>query len=101
MVTAAFQSCGPLPADLESVSHPSALEISMNRDLYDAGIAVRRAFGISPATMTQVLNNSWSTQSVQMPFGGHKLSGYGREKGIEALDHYSHMKSISIRLIPR
>jgi len=35
-----------------------------------------------------------------MPFGGHKHSGYGREKGIEALNHYSHVKSISVRLSP-
>jgi aldehyde dehydrogenase (NAD+) len=36
-----------------------------------------------------------------MPFGGHKNSGYGREKGIEALRHYSQAKSISMRITGR
>jgi aldehyde dehydrogenase (NAD+) len=46
----------------------------------------------------QVFINSWSTGAVQASFGGHKNSGYGREKGIEALNHYSHLKSITIVL---
>jgi aldehyde dehydrogenase (NAD+) len=61
----------------------------------DMSRAIRVAESIEAG---QVYINSWSTQSVQMPFGGHKHSGYGREKGIEALNHYSHVKSISIRL---
>jgi len=61
-----------------------------------------RAFRVAEAIEAgQVYVNSWSTQSVQMPFGGHKNSGYGRAKGTEALRHYSHVKSISIRLAPR
>ena len=62
---------------------------------------ISRAFRVAEAIEAgQVYINSWSTQSVQMPFGGHKHSGYGREKGIEALNHYSHVKSISVRLNP-
>ncbi|WP_433508910.1 aldehyde dehydrogenase family protein [Nonomuraea sp. CA-143628] len=64
----------------------------------DMSRAVRVAESIEAG---QVYINSWSTQSVQMPFGGHKNSGYGREKGIEALNHYSHVKSISMRLTGR
>ncbi|SCL21285.1 aldehyde dehydrogenase (NAD+) [Micromonospora pallida] len=63
---------------------------------------VSRAFRVAESLEAgQVYVNSWSTQSVQMPFGGHKQSGYGREKGIEALYHYTHVKSISVRLAPR
>ncbi|SEO06119.1 aldehyde dehydrogenase family protein [Palleronia pelagia] len=46
----------------------------------------------------QVFVNVWNTMSVQTPFGGHKNSGYGREKGIEAIEHYSHVKSVSIKI---
>ncbi len=46
----------------------------------------------------QVFVNTWSTGAVQASFGGHKRSGYGREKGIEALHHYTHVKSVTIRL---
>lgn len=31
-------------------------------------------------------------------FGGHKHSGYGHEKGIEALHHYTHLKSVIVAL---
>ena len=64
----------------------------------DLSRAIRVAEAIEAG---QVYINSWSTQLVQMPFGGHKHSGYGREKGIEALNHYSHVKSIGIRISGR
>lgn len=35
--------------------------------------------------------------SVQTPFGGYKNSGYGREKGIEAIHHYSHTKTVTVK----
>jgi aldehyde dehydrogenase (NAD+) len=35
---------------------------------------------------------------VQTPTGGYKSSGYGREQGVEALGHYTQLKSVIIRL---
>lgn len=47
----------------------------------------------------QVYVNEWVTGGpVEMPFGGFKQSGYGREKGIEALQHYTQVKCVSIKL---
>ena len=46
----------------------------------------------------QVFINVWNTMSVQTPFGGHKNSGYGREKGIEAIHHYSHLKTVTVKI---
>jgi aldehyde dehydrogenase (NAD+) len=43
-----------------------------------------------------VFVNTWTTGAVQTPFGGYKQSGYGREKGIEALHHYTQLKSVTI-----
>jgi aldehyde dehydrogenase (NAD+) len=45
----------------------------------------------------QIFINIWNTMSVQTPFGGHKNSGYGREKGIEAIHHYSHTKTVTVK----
>ncbi|MFA7498998.1 MAG: aldehyde dehydrogenase family protein, partial [Leucobacter sp.] len=59
----------------------------------DIGRALRMADRIEAG---QVFVNSWSTGAVQMSFGGHKDSGYGREKGIEAINHYSHLKSVAV-----
>lgn len=44
----------------------------------------------------QVFVNTWTTGAVQTPFGGVKKSGYGREKGLEALHHYSQLKSVTV-----
>lgn len=46
----------------------------------------------------QVAVNSWVTGAVETPFGGSGLSGYGREKGIEALNHYGQLKCVIVQL---
>jgi aldehyde dehydrogenase (NAD+) len=46
----------------------------------------------------QVFVNAWWAGGIQTPFGGYKQSGYGREKGVEALAHYTQTKSVSIAL---
>ena len=33
----------------------------------------------------------------ELPFGGVKSSGYGKEHGSEALDHYSDLKSVVVK----
>jgi acyl-CoA reductase-like NAD-dependent aldehyde dehydrogenase len=38
------------------------------------------------------------TLSIETPFGGFKSSGYGREKGIEALDDYTQVQTVSVSL---
>lgn len=35
--------------------------------------------------------------SIETPLGGYKNSGYGREKGTEALDDYTQLKCVSLR----
>ncbi len=47
----------------------------------EAGICWINAYGASPS---------------EMPVGGYKLSGVGRENGIEALNHYTQTKSIYV-----
>ncbi len=62
---------------------------------------VSRAISVADRVRAgQVFVNTWSTGSVQTPFGGWKNSGYGREKGIEALHHYSEVKCVTIKLTP-
>ena len=46
----------------------------------------------------QIFVNEWYAGGVETPFGGYGKSGYGREKGREALWNYVQTKNIAIRL---
>jgi len=46
----------------------------------------------------QVFVNEWFAGGVETPFGGYGKSGYGREKGREALWNYVQTKNVAIRL---
>lgn len=46
------------------------------------------------------INNYGAAGGIQMPFGGYKKSGIGREKGFVALRNYTQMKNIAIRYAP-
>ncbi len=36
-------------------------------------------------------------RGVELPFGGYKASGYGREKGFEALYGFTQLKTVAIK----
>ncbi len=42
--------------------------------------------------------NSYNLTPIEMPFGGMKQSGLGRENGRAALDHYTQLKSVYVAL---
>ncbi|MHA7875767.1 betaine-aldehyde dehydrogenase [Roseivivax sp.] len=42
--------------------------------------------------------NSYNDAPVEMPFGGVKMSGVGRENAKAAIDHYSQLKSVYVRM---
>ena len=47
----------------------------------------------------QVFVNTYGAGGgVELPFGGFKKSGYGREKSIEALDEYTQTKTVVVKL---
>ena len=46
----------------------------------------------------QVYVNTWMAAAIETPFGGNKNSGYGREKGVEALRHYTETKCVVVQL---
>lgn len=46
----------------------------------------------------QVQINRYAGAGVEIPFGGYKSSGIGREKGIEALHGYTQLKSVIVAL---
>ena len=46
----------------------------------------------------QVFVNEWYAGGVETPFGGYGKSGYGREKGREALWNYVQTKNVAVKL---
>jgi betaine-aldehyde dehydrogenase len=44
--------------------------------------------------------NGYNLTPVEMPFGGVKLSGVGRENGRAAIEHYSQLKSVHVTMGP-
>ncbi|MER5941627.1 aldehyde dehydrogenase family protein [Streptomyces sp. NPDC001928] len=61
----------------------------------DLGRAHRLAAQLEAGT---IFVNGWQGSVVEGPFGGYKDSGYGREKGLEALHHYTQTKFVIITL---
>ena len=43
------------------------------------------------------INNYGAGGGVELPFGGYKASGYGREKGFEALYGFTQLKTVAIK----
>ena len=44
--------------------------------------------------------NTWGESPAEMPVGGYKQSGVGRENGLTTLEHYTRLKSIQVELGP-
>ncbi|MEV7135599.1 aldehyde dehydrogenase family protein [Arthrobacter sp. NPDC093128] len=92
---------GPVLVAIPFDTEEDAIRIANNSDFGLISAVwtkdISRAFRVSEEIEAgQVFINTWSTGAVQTPFGGHKYSGYGREKGIEALNHYSHLKCVVV-----
>ena len=62
------------------------------RDIDRATIAAREL------RAGQIFVNEWYAGGVETPFGGYGKSGYGREKGREALWNYVQTKNVAIKL---
>jgi len=62
----------------------------------DAGRALRIAKKIKTGQV--FINTYGAAGGVELPFGGWKKSGYGREKGFEGMLGYTQTKTIAIGL---
>jgi betaine-aldehyde dehydrogenase len=101
MVIAQEEIFGPVVAILPFDTEEEAIRLA-NSTMYGLSGSlwtrdVARALRVARAVETGVLsvNTSWSVH-MEMPFGGVKRSGVGRELGPSALEHYSEAKSVFI-----
>lgn len=103
MVIANEEVFGPVLSVLKFTSDDDAIRIAngtpyglvggvFTRDLDRATTAARQL------RAGQIFVNEWYAGGVETPFGGYGKSGYGREKGREALWNYVQTKNIAIKL---
>lgn len=103
MAIAQQEVFGPVVSVLRFSSTDEAIEIAngtpyglvggvFTKDLDRATAAARRI------RAGQVFVNEWFAGGVETPFGGYGKSGYGREKGREALLNYVQTKNVAIKL---
>ncbi len=94
---------GPVLSVLSFENDNDAIEIANSTDFglvggvftKDLNRATRVARKIRAG---QVFVNEWFAGGVETPFGGFGKSGYGREKGREALWNYVQTKNIAVKL---
>lgn len=91
-------SVTPFSSEAEAIILANATEYGLVAAVWsqDIGQAHRVAAKLHCG---QVFINSYGAGGgVEMPFGGYGHSGYGREKGIEALYHYTRLKNVAVFL---
>jgi betaine-aldehyde dehydrogenase len=85
----------PFDTEAEAIALANGTIYGLSGSLWTRDIG--RALRVVRAVETGVIavNTSWSVH-LEMPFGGVKRSGVGRELGPSALEHYSEQKSVFI-----
>ena len=105
MVIAREEVFGPVMAVLEFsdeeevVSRANDTDFGLAAGVFTADISrAHRVIGALQAGTCWI--NTYNLTPVEMPFGGAKMSGVGRENGKAALEYYSQIKSVYVGMGP-
>lgn len=84
-------------SEQEAIELANATEFGLVAGIFtkDVGRAHRFAREVDAG---QIFINEWFAGGIESPFGGYKLSGFGREKGLEALENYLQTKNVCARI---
>jgi betaine-aldehyde dehydrogenase len=105
MLLAQEEVFGPVMAVLdfdteeEVVSRSNSTDFGLAAGVFTADLSrAHRVIGALQAGTCWI--NTYNLTPVEMPFGGVKMSGVGRENGKAALDYYSQIKSVYVGMGP-
>jgi acyl-CoA reductase-like NAD-dependent aldehyde dehydrogenase len=94
---------GPVLATIPFDDVEQAIAIA-NQNIYGLAAAVwsndvKKAHAVARGLKAgTVWINAYNLYDVALPFGGYKQSGFGRELGAEAINHYTETKSVWLQL---
>ncbi len=94
---------GPVLATIPFKDVEQVADIA-NQNIYGLAAAVwtndvRKAHAVARRVKAgTVWVNAYNLYDVALPFGGYKHSGFGRELGIHAIEHYTELKSVWVNL---
>lgn len=85
--------------DAEALSLANGTRYGLVAGVYASDVG--RALAIARDVCAgQVFINQYFAGGVETPFGGNRMSGFGREKGLEALQTYLRTKCITAKVAP-
>ncbi|MGB3178949.1 MAG: aldehyde dehydrogenase family protein [Albidovulum sp.] len=87
----------PFRSDAEAIEIANGTDYGLVAGVFTADLD-RATTAARALRAGQVFVNEWYAGGVETPFGGYGKSGYGREKGREALWNYVQTKNVAVRL---
>jgi betaine-aldehyde dehydrogenase len=103
MTIAREEIFGPVMAVLdfttedEAISRANATEFGLSAGVFTRDLS-RAHRVIAALEAGSCFINSYNDAPVEAPFGGTKMSGVGRENSRAAINHYSELKSVYVRM---
>lgn len=99
MPVAQTEIFGPVQCVIEFDTEAEAIELANNSPYGLSAAVFSRDFGTAHRVARrinagQVQLNAAPIGGIETPFGGYRMSGIGREKGVEAVRHYTQLKTI-------
>lgn len=87
----------PFESEQEVIARANDTEFGLSAGVFTRDI--QRAHGvINQLQAGTCWINNYNVTPIEMPFGGYKLSGIGRENSLEAIHHYTQVKSVYVEM---